>query len=293
MAPGEVSPVVKTEFGHHIIKVAERREAGLVPLKEVKASIKARLKAEKGRDGAEALISGLQGPFIGAQTVEELEKTVGDLPGVTLTTTPEFKEDDTDAFLVKTPVFRDIIFTMDEGDVTRPVELDGGFYLIKIVKRTAPHVPEYSLVSTEVVKLVKGEKSKALASAKADELLEKIKGGADLKALGKAEGLKLRSTGLFSMAEGVIPNIGTYVGDNPPIFSLTEAAPHYMEVVVVGLKFHLFKLESAKEAAESGFESAGGALRVRLQTEKEEKALDDWIEGVREKADIEIFEELL
>ncbi len=293
MAPGEVSPVVKTEFGYHIIKVIKRREAGLVPLKKVRAEILARLKADKGRATAEALIAGLQGPFIASTSVEELAAAVAELPGVKLTTTPEFHDDDRSVMLLTNHIFKDIIFTMGQGDVTRPVEVDGVFYLIKIVKRIEPHVPEYSLISAEVLKRVKGDKSKALASAKADELLEKIKGGGEFSAIGKAEGLRLRSTGLFSMAEGVIPNIGMYVGDNPPIFTLTSAAPHYMEVVAVGPKFYLLKLKSAVEAAKSGFGGAEGALRSRLQTEKEERAIDDWIDGVREKADIEVFEELL
>ena len=293
MAPGEVSGVVKTEFGYHIIKVKKKREAGLVPLKEVRASIKARLKAESGRADAEGLISGLQGPFIGAKTEEELAGIVGKLPGITFTTTPEFDEDDTGVLLVKNPIFRDIIFTMDEGDVTRPVEVDGGFYLIKIVKRIDPHVPEFAKISAEVIEKVNAEKSMASAAREADAILEKARGGESFKGLAKTAGVKLSSTGFFSMADGIVKKIDMYVGDNKAIFALTEKEPYYQEVVAVGGQYHILKLKRSEEAVEAGLSKAEADLRKRLQTEKEEFALDDWIQGVREKAEIEVFEDLL
>jgi peptidyl-prolyl cis-trans isomerase D len=291
--PGEVSGVVKTEFGYHIIKMRERREAGRVPLKEVSDSIKARLKGEKGRAQAETLISGLQGPFIGAKSEEELATIVGELPGVTLTTTPEFREGDKEVFLATNPRLKDIIFLMDEGDVTRPVEVEGAFYIVKIVSRIDPHVSEYSLVSAEVRQRVKALKLRAMAGEEADGFLENIKGGEGLKGLAKARGLSVRATGLFSMAEGVIPKIGMYVGDNPAIFELTEAEPYYPQVAALDGKFYVLKLKRSREAQEAGLSAAAAALRSRLQTMKEDQALDDWIAGIREKADIQVFEELL
>jgi peptidyl-prolyl cis-trans isomerase D len=291
--PGEVSGVVRTEFGYHIIKMAKRREAGLVPLKKVRGSIKARLKAESGRAQAETVISGFQGPFIGAQSEQDLKKIVGDIPGVTLTTTPEFYEDDKEEFLAVTPRLRDIIFTMDEGDVTRPVEVDGGFYIVKIVRRINPHVPEFSLVSAEVSRRVKLLKSMAMAGKEADTFLKNIKGGEGLKPLAKAGGLRVRSTGLFSMAEGVIPNIGMYIGDNQAISALSESEPYYPEVVAIDAKFYVLKLKRSREAPEAGLEAVRAEWRSRLQTMKKEAAIDEWVAGVREKADIQVFEELL
>ncbi|HSA07142.1 MAG TPA: peptidylprolyl isomerase [Candidatus Gastranaerophilales bacterium] len=39
MKPGSISDLVKTEFGYHIIKVIDRKQAGLTPYDEVKANI--------------------------------------------------------------------------------------------------------------------------------------------------------------------------------------------------------------------------------------------------------------
>jgi len=57
---GEVGPIVETQFGYHIIKVTDRKEAGKVPLDEAKEMIISRLQNEKGRAAVTVYIDELK-----------------------------------------------------------------------------------------------------------------------------------------------------------------------------------------------------------------------------------------
>lgn len=59
LSPGDISPVVKTQFGYHVIKVEETREAGTVPLAESQDRIRQNLINQQTAETTAALIKTL------------------------------------------------------------------------------------------------------------------------------------------------------------------------------------------------------------------------------------------
>jgi peptidyl-prolyl cis-trans isomerase C len=54
--PGDLSDVVQTEFGYHIIRLEERRPGGMLPYAEVREALRAEARARAQRDARESLI---------------------------------------------------------------------------------------------------------------------------------------------------------------------------------------------------------------------------------------------
>ena len=60
LKPGEVSDIVKTEFGYHLIKLIERKPENKIDFKVVQVKIGEYLKQKKTRTDLLALVAGLR-----------------------------------------------------------------------------------------------------------------------------------------------------------------------------------------------------------------------------------------
>jgi len=280
--PGEISDLVETPFGFHIIKVEAYTEAGVKPLADVIDQVKADLGEEKA----------VQYAFEKAMDAYNINRKSGDLQAAADANELGVKE--TGLFASNEPIDgiganQEIIaaaLQLDEKSLGRPVKTDQGVFLFGLKEKVASHIPELSAVKTTVEAAYRKEESRALAQAAADQLLADLKTGGTLKELAARAKLDLEETGLFARTYApFVPRIGSSVSLSEAAFADEGAGLDQVYEIdgrffVAAVKAHesadLAKLDDAKRAE----------LRQFLQNSKQNEAVQNRVDTLKSSAEI-------
>jgi len=289
---GEVSDVVETPFGAHIIRLEGRKPASVKPLSEARGSIKAELSKDLSDKKAFDAIKALEDPLKEAGDLKALKGALKGANGLVLHETAFFDSKHFDKSLEKAGRLKDSLFLMNEGEISEPVKTYEGIYLVKVVKREDARIPEYDEVKADVKERVAAGKALRLAKKEAKELLKAVKGGKSLKDAAKAKGLKVRATGLFSMSNGFIPGIGLPVRSYGALFELDSAKPVYKKTIRSSGSFYVVVWKASKEADLSNLtDDKRASLTETLNSSKKDDKINKWLDSLRKKAKIQVFED--
>ena len=291
LAAGEVSGLVETEYGFHIIKVDERKAAGSLTLEEASDEIRKKLSDLEGVKAARDKAEKLQKAFIERVGIEAL-RTAAEGHSTELTVTGFFSETDRSVELAQNRRLVNTVFMLAKGDV-RGREADGAIFIMKVIERVEEHVPDYEVVASGVKKAFGSEKASSMAREKAAEVLVSLKGGASMADAARDGGYETGTTGMVTKKDGVISDLGVFVGGRDDLFTLTTGAPYYPEVLGQADTFYVLRLLTALDADDSLFDEQRAAIEGRIIREKRDELLSKWIEELRGKADIQVNEELL
>ena len=77
LQPGQISDLVKTQFGYHIIKMIERKPATKRTLDEVRAQIEDQIKSQRAQDEAQRTIADLAGKITKPADLDTVAKPRG------------------------------------------------------------------------------------------------------------------------------------------------------------------------------------------------------------------------
>jgi peptidyl-prolyl cis-trans isomerase D len=214
LEPGQVSDLVKTQFGYHIIKVEEKQTAHLKSLDEVKAQILATLTRQAEGDqqanfaqqiATEAAKSGL------AKTAEAHHLQV-----VTTDYVPK------EAVLPGLPDGSKLLalaFSAKPGSAPQVSSTGEGFAVFQVEDLKAAHAPTFEEYKTHLVDDFREQQLPQLLARKTNELADKAHAENNLAQAAKEVGAIIKSTDLVGHT-GQVPDIGDLSTSAPDLFDL-------------------------------------------------------------------------
>lgn len=203
MEPGQVSDLVKTQFGYHIIKLVDKKPAATRTLAEVRQQILDQLAYEVAHAQAADL----------AQTIASEVSKPADLDkaakahGLMVQESGFFARDESILSLGSSPEAVSRAFEMKVGEVSGPLQGARGLAFETVIAIQPPSMPKLEEVKDRVRDEVIKQKARDLSRQKAAAVAAKLKGVADFDKAAKAAGVETKTTDLISR-DAPIPDLG-------------------------------------------------------------------------------------
>jgi peptidyl-prolyl cis-trans isomerase D len=266
MKPAQISGLIKTEYGYHIIKVEDRQQAHVKTLDEVKASIKAKLEKQELQAARQALAE---------QVFRQIQSNPADLDsvaqkdGLQAGETPLFAYDQAVPDLGNNQAFENLAFQLPVDTVGQPIEVPKGVAIIEVTQIVPEHLPKLDEAKSKAEQDYRTQQSQILSKEKAQQFANQCqtRGFAELA---KADGYKVQKSQDFTVQDQVADLIpGSALSS-----AFTLQPGQASQAIPVGSTYVVFQVVSHTLANEADFASQKETLSTQLLQQKRDLAFE-------------------
>jgi len=201
LKPNELSGVVTSQFGYHIIQLEEKEPAHLKPFAEVKAELATEVKAQTLTDKMQTMGDQMHDALVKAPTsAADVAKKFG----ADLITQPGAAAGEAIPTLGVTPEVNQVLPTMKAGDVSPLLVLPMNRLAVVVLNNRTPGRPsELNEVKAQIRDTLANDKAEAMATDRSKEAVERLKKGEDTEKVAKSMGLEVVTSSNFGRADSI------------------------------------------------------------------------------------------
>ena len=288
LEPGQVSDLVKTQFGYHIIKVADRKPAITRDLKD--AVLYKEIETQVQRDLSEAQVNDLADSLAREGTTPQALDKAAATRGLKVEESGFFSRGGMiDALGPQSPASV-TAFTLADNTVSEPFATPTGRIIFYVSGKHDSYVPKLDEARSKVRDDVIQARAVELAKKKAEEVAAQLKSAPDFQKAAKAAGLEAVTTPALTR-DAVIPNIGKSPEVDAVAFSLPVGGISGAIVTEQGAA--IVKLDSKQEVSAADFAAARDKFRIDTLNARRSRFYQSYMEKARAKMKIDINAEAL
>ena len=216
LQPGQVSDLVKTQYGFHIIKVVEKQAGSTQTLDQVRAQIQQTLAAQIAdrqiTDRARQLAEKIK-------TADDLNKAAAE-NGLKVEESGFFQRTEPVPGLGSAPQVADAAFQLKDGAASEPLASTRGPVFITVSGKKDAYTPTLDEVKDRVREDLIRSKATELSRQRASAIATQLKGAKDFAAAAKAQGFEAKDSQLVAR-DSALPDVGV----NPEVDKVAFSLP--------------------------------------------------------------------
>jgi peptidyl-prolyl cis-trans isomerase D len=211
---GQMSDLVKSSYGFHIIRVDDKQDAHMKTLGEVKAEIEPLVKQQKAQDIAQK-----QADDLLAQAKTQGLDAAAAAKGAQVVTSDFFGRRDILPGMGPAQQLMDAVFTASEKSAPEMASTSQGFAVFQLLAIKPASTPTFDEIRARVETEFKNERASVLLTQKTQELSDRAKSEHDLKKAAKELGAEMKTSD-FVLPDGQVPDLGSMSGQASVAFTM-------------------------------------------------------------------------
>jgi peptidyl-prolyl cis-trans isomerase D len=286
LQPGQISDLVKSQYGFHIIKVVDKKPAVTRTFDEVRPQIEEQLKAQRTDQQLTARATELAGRINDPSDLDTVARELG----LMVSESEFFAREDPVPGLGVAPQVAEAAFALADNAVSSPISSPRGPVFVTVTQKREARVPPLDEVKDRVRADAIRVKATELSRQRGAEIAASLRSANNFAAAAKAQGFEAKDTDLIARGTP-LPDIGVSPDVEKVVFGLPAGS--VSEPITTRDATVIVRVVERDEVTPEELRLGREAFREQLLNERRARFFAAYMAKAKERMDIEIRQDVV